>query len=457
MLAPINKIPPEVFVLIPNFWNMYVRDRNIIALTHVCRAWREIFVSRPSLWTDFDCLDEEKTRIYLERSKSSPIDLSLTRNRDMTLCDPFFQIIPRATGRLRSLFVEGPSEDIRTITSHLSHPAPLLEHLSISCTGRPPHRHPVITSTLFNGDLSPLRILRLVLVRTELPWRNMVNLTSFTLSDTPPGAVSVEQFLDFFESAPSLEEVELYFVTPTAGAQNRRLVSLACLKSMLINGDGPSSVLLDHLLIPVGAKLEIWVDPLSSSIGEHLPRSLDNLRNFSNFTTIQLHPGKHFPRMKFSGPNGQVGVTLKTHDQAGLVLESLREFNTSNTERLEIDSGDLPAGDALYRALLPMKDLRILTFSRCTNLETLIRALQPTTSSSEAVVCPKLEELDLVLHSHETMAHITSVIEMAAARASRGEKLRTVRILGGCDAADLDVSELMKHVWNVEFGSGVGS
>ena len=68
------------------------------------------------------------------------------------------------------------------------------------------------------------------------------------------------------------------------------------------------------------------------------------------------------------------------------------------------------------------------------------------------MACPKLEELVLVLHSHETMSHLTSVIEMLAARASRGEKLRTFRIVDGCDTNNADVSELMEHVWNVEYG-----
>ena len=67
------------------------------------------------------------------------------------------------------------------------------------------------------------------------------------------------------------------------------------------------------------------------------------------------------------------------------------------------------------------------------------------------MVCPKLEEFGLVLHPHETESHITSVIEMAAARASRGEKLRTVRIVDGRDGATFDVSELRKHVWNVKY------
>ena len=411
-------------------------------------------MSRSSLWTDFDCSDEEKTRVYFERSKSSPIDLSLDISDGISSLDPFFQIIPDATGRLKSLYIDGPSEDLEVATSHLSHPAPLLHHLSIRLGSEDePDRYPALPSALFNGDLSSLRTLHLESVHTELPWRNMVNLTSFTLSCIPPGAISVGQLLDFFESAPHLEKVELYSATSTAGAHNGRVVSLACLKSMWIADNNPSSVLLDHLLIPVGAKLEMQVDLVSSVIGGHLPRFIDNLKNLSDFTTIQLYPGKLDPRMKFSGPNGQVGMTLRTPrgDTTDIALGALAELDTSKTEQLEICAGHPPTRNLLYQALLPMKDLRTLTLSGCAKPEIFIRALQPVNSSSEVMVCPKLEELVLVLHPHKWISHIAIVIEMAAARASGGEKLGTLRIVGERDTANVDVSELRKHVWNVEY------
>jgi len=461
MSAPINKLPPEVLALIPDFWNKHEKDQNTIALTHVCRAWREVFVSRPSLWARFDCVNGEKTRIYFERSKASPIDLSLCGKMDIRLHDPLFHIIPHATGRLKFLYVKGVmQEDMQVITSHLSHPAPLLEHLSISCYSSPRDRYPALPSTLFNGDLSSLRKLRLETVRTELPWRNMVNLTSFTLSFTPPGAVSVGRLLDFFESAPYLEKIKLHFATPTTSAQNGRLVSLACLKRIHIDGDGPSSssVLLEHLLIPVGAKLEIWVDLPGPLIRDHLPRSLDNLKNFSNFTAIKLPTNEYHPRVSFSGPNGQVDINLRSFrvDSTDLTLESLREFDTSKIKQLEIDNGNLPSGESVYQALLLMKDLRTLTLFKCDTPQVFIRALQPAMSSPEVMVCPKLEEVVLVLDLHEETPDITDFIKMAAARASRGEKLRTIRIVEGQGKADLDVSELRKHVWNVEYGPGVG-
>ena len=134
----------------------------------------------------------------------------------------FLSTIPPSESSPTLLDVKGPREDIQAITPHLSHPAPLLEDPSIRGYKDIPHFYPALPLTLFNGDLSSLRVLCLELVRTELPWRNMVNLTSFTLV----GAVSIRRLLDFFGSVPYLKEVKICSETPTTGAQNGRLVSL---------------------------------------------------------------------------------------------------------------------------------------------------------------------------------------------------------------------------------------
>ena len=54
----------------------------------------------------------------------------------------------------------------------------------------------VLETTLFNGDVS-LHTIYLMRICTELPWRNMVNLTSFTLGYNLPGEVTIRQLLDF--------------------------------------------------------------------------------------------------------------------------------------------------------------------------------------------------------------------------------------------------------------------
>jgi len=224
---------------------------------------------------------------------------------------------------------------------------------------------------------------------------------------------------------------------------------------MHITDDDPP-VLLDHLLIPVGAKLEIQAHVVTALIGGYLPRSLDNLKNFSGFTAIELYPRMYYSNIKFSGPNGQVNITLKSHgdDPTGSMLQSLAELGTSKTERLHIIAGHLLSREPLYQALLPMKDLRTLTLSGRTNPDIFISALQPATSSLEAIICPKLEKIILVIQFEETF-DVTSMVEMAAARASGGMKLRTIRIIDGQGGAELDVPELRKHVWNMEYGPGV--
>lgn len=76
-------------------------------------------------------------------------------------------------------------------------------------------------------------------------------------------------------------------------------------------------------------------------------------------------------------------------------------------------------------------------------------------SLSEVMVCPKLEELILVLGSYEGTFDLASIVGMKAARALRGAKLGTVRIVNGDGRAGLDVSELRKHVLYVEYRPGL--
>ena len=407
---------------------MHDRNQDVIALTHVCQAWRKIFASCPSAWTDLDCENADKTRVYLERSKSLPVDLRLERVEELSPLDPFFQVIPHTISRLRSLAIYGTPANLQDIVSQLSRPAPLLRSLTIEVDcGCSPQRGPAITTTLFNGDLSSLRELRLKCVTTALPWRNMVNLTSFALGYTLVGDFPIKHLLDFLKSAPRLRKVRLHNAIPTSGAQNGRLVSLECLKRMDIIGGGPSSLLLDHLLIPVGARLEAKVD-LLSPIGNHPQKFIDNLRNLPDFTSILLvSGGKLSPRIEFSGPNGQVIISpnYSSPHTPCLSLGSLVQFDTSKTERLEIIYGSLPASDSLRQTLLPMRGLCTLVLERCGQPHPFINALDPSRCSTGALVCPKLEEL--IIECEEEV-DIERVIRMAKARALRGARLKLVRI-----------------------------
>ena len=448
-LAPINRIPPEVLILIPDSWDEHTRSRTAVALTHVCRAWRELFTSCSSLWTDFDCADAEKTRVYLERSRSSPIKLWLERSNGLLPRDPFLQIAPHAVNRLKYLFVETMPDHLQGITDHLSYPAPLLKDLTILGSSEDPELNSALATTLFDGDLSSLHALCLQSVRTQLPWRNMVNLTSFSLIYVLYPRVSVGQLLDFFESAPYLLDVKLIFATPNSGAQNGRLVSLGHLRTFYINGFEPPSLLLDHLLIPAGVKMTTDLDLPGPLIEDHLPRSLDNLGNLSGFTKICLQLENHAASVKFTGPNGEVTMasSFPESDATHTVPRSLAQLDTSKTKRLEVISDDLLSED-LQRVLLLMENLRSLTLSLCKNLPSLILALYPDLDPVNPIICPKLARL--VFRTGERFC-IKSMVAVAAARASRGAPLKFVRIIcRGEPVPGEGVMELLKHVLNVE-------
>jgi hypothetical protein len=448
-LAPINQIPPEILGLIPDFLNIWERERDIIALTHVCRAWREIFTSRPSLWNNLDLYreDTEKTEVYLKRSKSSPIDVSLCyRGRGPFPRDSLFQIIPHALGRLRSLhFNAGAIERLDDITARLSHPAPLLEALSMETAWS------VLPPTLFAGDLSSLYELRLRSTITDLPWRNMVNLLSFDMcwmGDSPMGKTSVNQLLDFLESAPRLSKITLCDATdPTSCGQDGRLVSLTSLREMKIYDESSCSPLLDHLLIPVGAWLKT----------NHFPGSLDNLGNLPNFAMITLSFWEHALRMEFTGPNGEVYVESGPPQPSDplWILDCLALLDTSNTEKLKVVGNNLPSASAIYQALSPMRRLRTLTFGECSNPLAFIRSLSPPLQPPSVVICPKLEEINFYRVADDEKETIRGVVGMAASRASRGARLKTVRIHTHFHIYEpKGVSELRKYVLHVEHHPG---
>ena len=453
-LAPISMIPPEVLALVPDFWDREDRGQDLVALTHVCKAWRETFTSCSSLWTDLDCVDADKTRAYLKRSKSSPIHLSLNRDRHSFFDDPddpFFELAPEVIGRLESLTVKAPPEHFQEITDRLSCPAPLLRRLEIDIDyTSEPQRKLVLGPALFDGDLSSLRKLHLGSVRTELPWRNMVNLTSFKLCCMPPWEIATTQLLDFLESAPRLSEVELYDTGLTYNAQRGRLVSLQYLKKCYVYGWQPSSTFFDHLLIPIGADLTIELDLPHPWVEDHLPKSLNNLRNFPNFNKIDIFFGQISTRLQFSGPNGRVCLELHTFgsNATQIVLKLLALFDTSKIRELELTGSNLHSDNLPYKALSPMKNLRILTIPRCPNLSLFFHTIDPGLGSSKVVICPKLEKLDIVM---EKGFDAQSLVSLAVARASRGAKLESVRIVSRAKLVPTVLSKLRERVSYVEY------
>ena len=447
-LSLINRLPRDVLALIPDFWGEHERDDSVVALTHVCRVWREVFTSRASLWTNFRCASAERTRVYIKRSKSAPINLWLERKGGLSNDDPFLEVAPHAVRRLKYLSLKTTPDHLGDITQHLSQRAPHLESLTIDGSCISPDINPTLATTLFGGDLSSLRELHLHSVRTQLHWRNMDNLTSFSLADVSDPTISVGQVLDFFESAPRLLEVGFSSAAPTFGAQNGRYVSLANLKELSISGSQSPSILLSHLIIPVGAKVSAKLDSYDPQINDYLPESLHNLKNLFNFTKIRLQAAHRLASVRFTGPDGEFCITSTSslgRTAARLTHESLARVDPSKTQCLEIINTRFMSHE-LRQTFLSLKNLRTLVVDGSDTFSYL-RGLDPSTTTN-SIMCPKLEEI--VFRTSDRL-RVKSMADILSRRAVKGAVLRALRIISPEEALPgEEVAESFKQNSKVE-------
>ena len=466
--VPISRISPDVFSLIPGYLGEDEADENLIKMTHVCRGWRELLIARPSLWAQLDCKNTDKTHVYLERSKSSPLELSLCKDEDLTYFkDALLLVVPHIS-RLKSLNIAGSGSIFESFTPHISCPIPLLEELTITVTRKPT---PFLEATLFNGDLSSLRTLSLDGIITHLPWKNLSELTTFTLSCVPKDKISVTQLLNFFTNAHHLRDITLSHSIPTSSdALPGRVVSLPCLKNLTIDADPVHSILLNHLSIPVGTSLsqEFNFQGHRSPLPDFLPKSLGNLKNVSPVTSVSLRFTRIAKYVRLDGSSGglcMAGHHLMDQDEPitpssldSKIVRSLNRFVLSGIQMLAITKYRPPTRDKTdestpYYILLRMEDLRALTLTQCNNLP-FILALTPHRNPSKRTLCPKLKELILYVQDLESY-NIKELMTMAKERASAGEKLSSITIVGlGKLIPGAKVFKLKEYVTRVDYRVG---
>ena len=471
--TPVNRIPSDVLSLIPDYWSWKDgdKDRGLIKLTHVCRGWRGIFTSRPSLWTRLDCTNIDKTRTYVGRSGSSPLGVYLGGFGVTSYQEEALLLVAPHINRLKTLVVSEDST-LPLLLEYFSFPAPCLESLKINLTSEevllPPDDAPVLPDELFGGDLSSLRELDLAGVITSLPWRSMSNLITFDLSHVPENRILLTQLLDFFESAPRLSRVHLCGSIPdSSNAPTERVLSIPLLKKLTIIAQPAHSILLNHLSIPVGAalQLEFTYSGRQFPIQSYLPSS-NNLRNLSHFTTVNLRSGSKQKSVRLSGPSGELYVHGNWEDdeipvdpRSGQFFQSLGLFDFSRCQRLGIalvccqpSSSTQIATWPHYELLRSMESLRTLMLSRCKNLP-FISTLNPDKNPDRTVLCPELEEIILYITDSKEVL-VSELLKMAKGRASRGAKLSAITI-AVVDATPSvrakNVLKLREHVSRVEY------
>ena len=452
--APINRIPPEVLSLIPDYCGGGNADEDLIALTHVCRDWRDIFISRPSLWTELDFRNMDKARTYLQRSRSSPLDLYLD---SCEVTDDEFALVTPHTHRLKYFTLN--TNTLPRVLTRLRCQAPLLEELNIDIG----HENmEALDDALFNGDFSSLRKLRLCGIVVPFAWKNLENLRFLAL-ETITQTYGTAQILDFLEPIPLLESIRLRFLMlDLRDLPPKRIVPLRHLKGFSIGTRRGHSGFLHHLQIPPGAKLvsDFCFDGDESPLPGYLPQSSPVLSNLSDATTINLRFTGNRKSIRLSGPSGSLRVHVYWKDSPFYardhqILRSLSYPMLSTIERLIFS-------DYKYPTPGRMEECPIFhTFSSASNLRTLtlingnkqpfILALDPEKKPYNPTVCPNME--DLIIYSAKwPLSDLKLLAQMAKNRALRGAKLSSITIVDlGRNKQRREMVRLRRHAMRVEY------
>ncbi|KLO15783.1 hypothetical protein SCHPADRAFT_938483 [Schizopora paradoxa] len=387
-------LPPKPLAIsndpLPNVdWHLHDRRRHddLIAVTHVCRAWRQICLSTPSFWNlvwiSDDDVSRSRAQKLIERSGNRPMEIAVRDEEAFFRCH---QITPAAKKRhitgpllepvlaLRTLFPQGPLT-IKTVRisspfklppgehqiAFFSMPAPLLSSFVLSIAT---HRNDVdwpifqLPSPLFAGHTPKLR--KLGLLNVDVPWNSSMfkNLSTLRIECTEinhrpnpiDSRVDVHRLLEIIHDCPHLITLVLIDVgpissTPTLETKSSQVIARH-LTNMRIEVDwelAPFHSFLDNLHSPILRHCYISHDqPCVTSIHEMLPTAflfdsrtrtcncLDAVVRAPTFSVVLNHFMVEDLDAKFSNTENKVSLqsliqesSFKSHIRLGNDIEGL--------------------------------------------------------------------------------------------------------------------------------------
>ena len=247
---PISKLPPEI---LSRILEHRVHEQTLIAATHVCQYWRSTLIFNPSLWTCFLFVtqpDVARTLAYLERSKLTPIDVSITMGSPQS-AEALEYLAPHAS-RMRFCLIDGSDTDAQMVFSLFHNPAPLLRRLEIYSYECSRLSQTIPSFTVAAGAY-----------QCPSPF-SLPNLTEFTLSRRDgAGSFRLNTVFQFLSYAPRLQKLR---ISTTDGILQEialdQVISLESLVELEYNCR-PADRILPCLRLPRLKQLQVYSSPES--------------------------------------------------------------------------------------------------------------------------------------------------------------------------------------------------
>ena len=448
-LPSINRLPTDVFVLIPHFftygkeWTYFPMNRPLITMTHVCQSWRNVLLSTPSLWTqiDFSESTESQQEAFLRRSGKQLLDVYHFLDGWGPFIQPHFSITYHNLFRLRGLWITSMVPYLDQILMDFSSAAaPELKYLEI--VNETTATEFIKLPKLFGGQMPKLRSLVLHGIRdTNFCGFNFPSLAQFSFKTE--SEITVQDLTSLFERCPLLElvEIDLCYEPQQPTPPPPKRVCLAALQKLMLSGAACTSGLLDHLILPgctfimlhCGSTRSLGSDGLSAA--RIHPSSIDHLPVTRGITKAVAMAYM----CVFSGPNG----TLRFWSSKNFDAEFVASFSPISlshiTELLIIPKENRSKYAALnnpwehtisgacgaFEAFTAVEDL---TIASCVT-EPLFTALGMTVNSG--ILLPGLRRLSIDVGYGDL--NVSTLFQCAKARKEHSRLLEEVTIVWGED------------------------
>ncbi|KDQ13984.1 hypothetical protein BOTBODRAFT_175112 [Botryobasidium botryosum FD-172 SS1] len=460
-LTPIYRLPNEVFLhLFKLAHYLNPQERAAWKISQVSRAWRQIALNTPQLWSRIDVLNETFVEACIARSADVPLEMKLeeplrssqpknvayhiTRAQEAAAEGCVATLLSHAH-RWRSLSLERVAW--HTFSPLLQTPAPLLEELSLS-------HFPI-------GDLSSLeeswpRLRSLSLKHTFIPLTSPIyaGLVELRLHSVKT-AVKPCHLLEALKGSPLLEVLDLKELRiepltnphpPPVRLSHLRLVKIWHMQSQHAQSifssihAPPSLRIRCAQRFPMGGHLGGLL-PSSDSLQETLP-SLSCIKEMRfvllEYGELVLHGNAG------STPLLYLKCLLKKKKDAAAIFRSLgHELPLPNLEDLTIRGpvGAIVGADDFASVLGGLSSLRCLRLKACCPV--FLSALVVSTSHR---VCPSMESLTIMDSGIDEQVLISLVASRVAWDKSALKELSLSRCVGVGQATVLKLRSMVGAV-----------
>ncbi|KAI0757765.1 hypothetical protein C8Q80DRAFT_1265624 [Daedaleopsis nitida] len=458
--CPVNKLPPELLSDLFHIIHEGQHDgrvelgaafsesekkngsRALLALTHVCRHWRDVAFSTPWFWTHIDCTNEAlmeeliprtKTMLLTLRTRATPSQLSI--------------LLKKHGSRVQQLDLQGTHEDLGYIARDLQCATDNLKCVTVSVSESIMHYTDILPD-LFKEHTLRLQGLAIVNTLNCIPGNQFPCLTHLYISIvdwlrvTPSyNRISFPDLLVLLSNTPVLESLHTSFLAATDlpamfASPLRALVRLRYLRHLVISHSSMhfTFALLDQLAL--SERVRVRLHDMQFKEG-NLFTELTRLPKLAciadgRVTAVELctiHPVAH---LIAENPERGGGVYIRmrrdshrpnvhwpAHLHAMLPLERLEKLHIATHNPILLPS--------LLQFLPSLTELSLLLNMATTDLGVMMDCLCAMLRDNNPVLCPTLQTLGLQSSSGLLWGFFApTIIEVAAARKQLGCPLRKV-------------------------------